>query len=102
MFDTDKIWRCDCGDSHFISITGFNEMTDKDGRIIEPLRYFNIDGYFIAPNWGARFKRLWSMLRNGYADSWIGVALDRKTMIEIRDEIDRLINIANEEKSHES
>jgi len=101
MFDSDKIWRCDCGDGHFVSITSFDEKRWPNGHIDEPLRYFGIDGHFCAPNRRYRIKQLWKMLRQGKCESWIGVVLDRKTMIEIRDEIDRLLTLSAAEASEE-
>jgi hypothetical protein len=101
MFDSDKIWRCECGDAHFVSITSFDE-TDRDGKVIEAWRTFNIDGHFCAPNRRYRLKQLWKMLRQGKCESWIGVVLDIKTMTEIRDEMNRLLEVASKETKDES
>jgi len=92
-FDSDRIWRCDCGNGHFLSITSFDE-TDRD----EALRYFSVDGHFQAPNRRARLRQLWRMLRHGRCESWVGVVLNLQTMTEIRDELDRLIGTASHER----
>jgi hypothetical protein len=96
-FDSDRIWRCDCMDGHFISITSF-DAADRDGETIEALRYFSIDGHFAAPTRRARLRQLWRMLRKGKTESWVGVVLNHQTMVEIRDELNRLIDKASHEQ----
>jgi hypothetical protein len=96
-FDSDKIWRCECSDGHFLSISGFDETTRPDGEVIEALRWFSVDGSFRAPNRRSRLVQLWKMLRHGATESWVGVQLDRKTTTEIRDELTRLLELMEHE-----
>jgi hypothetical protein len=96
-FDSDRIWRCECGDNHFLSIHGFDEMTRPDGKVIESLRWFSVDGSFRAPNRRSRLLQLWKMLRHGSTESWIGIELDQKTATEVRDELNRLLALMEHE-----
>jgi len=96
-FDSDRIWRCDCGNGHFLSITSFDE-TDRDGKVIPALRYFAIDGHLQAPSRRHWLRQLWRMLRHSRCESWVGVVLDGQTLIEIRDELDRLIGKVGDER----
>lgn len=72
----DKIWRCDCGGQHFLSITS----TDCEA-------YITLEGNFDAPSLRRRLKAFWKFLRHGHYDTWMEILLTSKVAREIANEL---------------
>jgi hypothetical protein len=76
----DRAWRCDCGDSHFLSVMYWKN---------DPRAGFDVSGEIrIEGSFGAglrqRAKHIWQMLcGRGHIDTWVGVCLDADTAREI-------------------
>ena len=72
----ERIWRCDCGAGHFLSIQYYG------GGLSEVGGYLEIDDNGLKM-WRSRLKVAREVLRNGHAETNVGVLLDEKTAREI-------------------
>lgn len=76
----ERIWRCDCGDDHFLSVTRW-----PDG----PEGYMSLtDGTHCRGLW-CRVKSCWKMLRTGNAPHWgVEIVLNPVTAREVITELE--------------
>jgi hypothetical protein len=93
MFDSDKIWRCNCGTQHYLSITSVDDES-----------YISLEGNFDAPTFRERLKAIWKILtRRGHFETWMEVLLTPETAREIADELlTHAAAKASEEESQEA
>ncbi len=71
----ERIWRCDCGSGHFLSVQQYGGMAEVGG-------YLEIDDNGLKM-WRSRLKVAREVLCNGHAETNVGVLLGEKTAREI-------------------
>jgi hypothetical protein len=77
----EKIWRCDCGWGHYLSI---NRLDDE--------RWLTVDGSFQATNLKEKLRATYEIFRRGHYDTWLGLTLTPETTKEIRDHLTELLD----------
>jgi hypothetical protein len=85
-FDSDRIWRCTCGATHFLSISSL----DGDG-------YLHLEGVFTANGLLRKLKACYEIFRQGHYDTWIEVLIDKQAATEIRHELANFIGEKNDD-----
>jgi hypothetical protein len=77
----EKIWRCDCGWPHFLSIT----VTDDGNWIM-------VEGSFRTTTLRNKLRATYEIFRRGHYDTWLGLILTPETTKEIRDHLTELLD----------
>lgn len=78
---TEKLWRCDCGGPHYLSITRWPEEGEAWVTVEDPMR--------VAYGFWQRLKWAWELLRTGW-HWWGAVLLEPGTAREIAAELNRV------------
>ncbi len=85
MFDEDHLYRCCCGDAHFLSI---NRIDDE--------AWLNLEGNYHAPHWWNRWLAAWRMLRSGHADTWVCLSLTPEVARDVAARLTGLIPLVSD------
>lgn len=79
--DEEKIWRCDCGWGHFLSITS---VADD--------HWIMVEGSFRATSLRDKLRATYEIFRRGHYDTWLGLTLTPETARKIRDRLTELLD----------
>jgi hypothetical protein len=76
----DHVWRCDCGDGHFLTLWWWPD--DPHDRALTVEGYLGVEGDN-SMRLRDRLVRAWRLIRNGHSASGVGLILDEATAADV-------------------